>query len=218
MDRYIILCDHNITWRNKMAAVLKEYNIETVFAEVLEDTIEMLRKKKYSLVVCSEYEFDEYCKTSGVTTELSIKEILQSDANLLIISDCTNDDKEIELFNRGVLDYQWRERDIRIIARRIISAAFLKKDGSYILQDEVRVILSGDDSTGFTPKEYAVLSVIASYNGRVISKEEIIQEVWNGNYREESRSLDTIIKQLRKKIKKYGLQIKNKYGEGYFIE
>ena len=80
------------------------------------------------------------------------------------------------------------------------------------------MLLSGTAGADFTPKESAVLSLLASYSGRIIPRQEIIQSIWNGNQRKESRSLDTIIKQLRKKIKKYGLQIKNKYGEGYSIE
>lgn len=218
MKRYIILCDHDIRWRNKMADMLRKFNIEIVFAEMLEDVVEMLQKMKYSLVVCSEYEFDEYCKTYEVASGITVEEILKSNTNMVIISECTYDDKEIELFERGVIDYQWRERDINIIARRILNAAFLKKDSWYNIREKVDLILYEEERLSFTPKELDLLNLLASYNGKIVSKKEIIHNVWNDNYKTGSRAIDTLVKQLRAKIEKYGLQIINKYREGYYID
>ena len=198
--------------------MLRKFNIEIVFAEMLEDVVEMLQKMKYSLVVCSEYEFDEYCKTYEVASGITVEEILKSNTNMVIISECTYDDKEIELFERGVIDYQWRERDINIIARRILNAAFLKKDSWYNIREKVDLILYEEERLSFTPKELDLLNLLASYNGKIVSKKEIIHNVWNDNYKTGSRAIDTLVKQLRAKIEKYGLQIINKYREGYYID
>ena len=53
-----------------------------------------------------------------------------------------------------------------------------------------------------TPKEFALLSVLARNAGRVITRKELVSEAWGGEYADAIDSLKLYIHYLRKKIEK----------------
>lgn len=51
-----------------------------------------------------------------------------------------------------------------------------------------------------TPKEYDVLSFFANNSGLVLSREQLIQKVWGFDFLGETRTIDSTIKRLRRKL------------------
>jgi two-component system response regulator MtrA len=64
---------------------------------------------------------------------------------------------------------------------------------------EHRVTLNGD-SVGLSPLEYRLLEYFASHAGQVISRERLLQDVWRYVGEVETRTVDTHVGRLRKKI------------------
>lgn len=85
--------------------------------------------------------------------------------------------------------------------------------------DKYEVIIDGDKIDA-TPKEIQILHLLASNKGRVLSREEILENVWGYDYYGDTRVVDNQIKRLRKKLPekedKWG--IKSVYGIGYKFE
>ena len=71
-----------------------------------------------------------------------------------------------------------------------------------------------------TVKEFALLELLIRNKGRVISKAEIAEKVWNINFDTGTNTIEVYINFLRNKVDKpFGKQlIFTKTGFGYFIE
>lgn len=71
-----------------------------------------------------------------------------------------------------------------------------------------------------TPKEVEVVYLLASHPGQVISREQILLNVWGSDFLGDMRSVDSQIKRIRKKLSYEGMKwsIKSIYGVGYKFE
>ena len=73
------------------------------------------------------------------------------------------------------------------------------------------------------PKELEVLYFLASHNGQVFSREQLLEQVWGYNYPGEStRTVDVHVKRIREKLpqseEKYGWLIRTIWSVGYKFE
>ena len=64
-------------------------------------------------------------------------------------------------------------------------------------------------------KEYELLSYLCQYEGRLLSREQILNHVWGYDYFGDGRAIDTYIKKLRKKLGKYSSYIQTVIKTGY---
>jgi len=71
-----------------------------------------------------------------------------------------------------------------------------------------------------TAREWAVLEVLVSKQGRVVSRFDLLDSVWHGSGRPESESLDVILSRLRRKLggDGEGCSIRTVRGEGFVFE
>lgn len=89
--------------------------------------------------------------------------------------------------------------------------------GLYIDMTNYRVEVDGE-FIKCTPREIEVLYYLAKKPGRVFSREELLKKVWGYEYIGESRTVDTHIKRLRKKLNVGDdtiCDIKTVWGVGY---
>lgn len=91
--------------------------------------------------------------------------------------------------------------------------------GLEISMDNYEVQVQGQ-LIDMTPKELEILYLLASNPGQVFDRESILTAVWGADYYGDSRTVDTHIKRIRKKIRtpaaEYG--ILTVYGIGYKFE
>ena len=66
-----------------------------------------------------------------------------------------------------------------------------------------------------TPKEFDLLVYLASNRGIALSREKILQQVWNYDYFGEDRTVDTHIKMLRSHLGHHRSNIVTVWGVGY---
>ncbi len=72
--------------------------------------------------------------------------------------------------------------------------------------------------TDLTPKEFDLLVFLAANKGIALSREKILQKVWNYDYIGEDRTVDTHIKMLRSHLGPYRDFIVTVWGVGYKFE
>lgn len=58
----------------------------------------------------------------------------------------------------------------------------------------------GDDELGLSPKEFDLLVLLATHHGETLRREAIMAEVWDENWWGSTRTLDTHVATLRRKI------------------
>ena len=66
-----------------------------------------------------------------------------------------------------------------------------------------------------TPKEFALLVYFIQNKNKVMTRETILDAVWGFDYNGDMRTVDTIVKQLRKKLGSECTYIHSVYGIGY---
>ena len=108
---------------------------------------------------------------------------------------------------------------VKVVLARILPRE--KQEGeSYVFGDLVidtashAVKIAGEEAP-LTPKEFDLLVFLASNKGIALSREKILQKVWNYDYYGEDRTVDTHIKMLRSHLGKYRDNIVTVWGVGY---
>ncbi len=76
----------------------------------------------------------------------------------------------------------------------------------------------GREKIDLTPTELRILSILMKGKGRVFTRDTLLEHLWGGDKIVIDRTIDTHIRNIRKKLGKAGNIIKNVRGIGYKIE
>ena len=103
-------------------------------------------------------------------------------------------------------------------AEPVVASSALEVGGLRI-DFEKKLVFAGEEELRFSPKEFAILSLLAHHAGRVYKRDEILTEVWQ----EDSmmvldRTVDVHITRIRHKLGPYAYHITNRQGYGYCFE
>lgn len=82
---------------------------------------------------------------------------------------------------------------------KIVDKTYLEF-GDLVIDTSKREVKLGDVVLELTPKEYDLLYFFIENKGLALSREKILNSVWGWDYFGDSRTVDTHIKRLRKKI------------------
>ena len=85
---------------------------------------------------------------------------------------------------------------------------------------EVQAYVAGD-SAELTPTEFRLLYALALEDGRVVSRDELLQRLWGRRETHRDRTVDVFVKKLREKLDRPGAThtyIQTRYGVGYKFE
>ncbi|MHD0316550.1 MULTISPECIES: response regulator transcription factor [Fusobacterium] len=82
---------------------------------------------------------------------------------------------------------------------KIVDKTYLEF-GDLVIDTSKREVKLGDVILELTPKEYDLLYFFIENKGLALSREKILNSVWGWDYFGDSRTVDTHIKRLRKKI------------------
>lgn len=80
-----------------------------------------------------------------------------------------------------------------------------------------RVTIDGDE-VSLTKKEFEILSLLARTSPNLLSRQEILNSVWNEDEFVLNRTVDVHITRLRKKLGDYAGLIVNRSGFGYYLD
>ena len=97
------------------------------------------------------------------------------------------------------------------------SAGEVLKIGELVLDEKHEVYARGQ-AVSLTFKEFELLSYLMKNRGLVLSRDKILNTIWNYEYEGESRTVDVHIGSLRQKLGTCGDFIKTIRGIGYKIE
>ncbi|HEY6229898.1 MAG TPA: response regulator transcription factor [Pyrinomonadaceae bacterium] len=105
---------------------------------------------------------------------------------------------------------------VRAVMRRIdeTSGKTYEDDQLSIDFDDVRVLCHGA-KVKLTNKEFSLLSVLARSADRVITRQQLLDNVWGYSYYGDARTLDVHIRRLRQKLDACGDCIETVVGVGY---
>ena len=211
---------------------LLKYNLETAgyIVEVAYDGEEALKKvetEQPELIVLDvmlpKKDGIEVCKT------------IRSDKNLVPILMLTAKDDEFDRvlgLELGADDYMTKPFSPREVVARV--KAILRRSqfvneiekediiiGSIRIRPEFFEVYKEDELLELTPKEFELLLYLIERQGRVITREHMLNSVWNYEFAGDSRIVDVHISHLRDKLEENPKQpklIKTVRGLGYKLE
>lgn len=140
----------------------------------------------------------------------------------------TTDDK-VEGFDAGADDYMVKPFEMRELIARI--HALLKRSSvspsAHILHFadlelnlQTKIVKRGDTELNLTPKEFNLLAYMMANSGRVLSKREIAEKVWDTCFDTGTNFIEVYISYLRRKVDKNFSQklIHTKPGMGFILK
>lgn len=89
-----------------------------------------------------------------------------------------------------------------------------------VINDETKIVTRNDDIISLTSTEYRLLLMFVMNPRKVLSRLEILEEVWGVNFDMGTNVVDVYVNYLRKKLDKYGSKklIHTMIGMGYVLK
>ena len=147
----------------------------------------------------------------------------------IIMLTARSDEKdELQGFELGVDEYISKPFSPKILVARV--EAILRRTGRSLQDGEVlevggirldkaaHMVEIDDKSIDLSYKEFELLAYFMENQGIALSREKILNNVWNYDYFGDARTIDTHVKKLRSKLGDKGDMIKTIWGMGYKFE
>ena len=137
------------------------------------------------------------------------------------------DEESDELFgfNLGADEYISKPFSPNILVARVKSLLKrLNSTDEIMIFDGLKIdkiahyVYVDNEVVDLSKKEYELLVYLSQNEGRALSRDQILNAVWDYNYYGDERTVDTHIKKLRLKIKDKGKYIQTVRGIGYRFE
>ncbi len=147
---------------------------------------------------------------------------------ILMVTALNSGQDRMKAFDLGADDFVAKPFDVQELLVRIKSKLRRAKELRNIPQEVVqlanlalnvpaREVRIGDGLIDLSPVEYGILTLLIARQGEVISRREIMDEVWEDEQKSD-RLIDAHVTSLRKKIAGFQGGIQTIYGEGYRIK
>lgn len=115
----------------------------------------------------------------------------------------------------GILELSARVRKLLKRSGTVTGENAYLTAGGVSIDKETREVVSFGEKTELTLKEFELLNYLMEHMNRVVTRDELLDNIWGYDYDGETRTLDMHIKTLRQKLKDGGQQIKTVRGVGY---
>ncbi|MCL2572202.1 MAG: response regulator transcription factor [Defluviitaleaceae bacterium] len=160
---------------------------------------------------------------SGIDFLIGLKK--ERDIPVLFLSGLGSLQDKLEGFKAGGDDYLPKPYDnselqMRIEAILHRSNRVLKKltRGPLMLDMISNSVLFNGNDLGIRKREFDVLYFLMQHEGKVLSAEEIYEQVWKKKMLGDNRTVKTAVYNLRNSLEGTGYTINSVYGKGYIFE
>lgn len=137
-----------------------------------------------------------------------------SDLPVIVVAGNDDESKMIAALDAGADDYLVRPfgpgallARVRAVLRRTAGADALQPNlvlGGLAIDRKTRTAELEGRPLSLSPKEFDLLSYLASRAGQVVSRRELLSEVWRMPYSQADRTVDVHVSWLRRKLRESG--------------
>ena len=133
---------------------------------------------------------------------------------------------ELQGFNLGVDEYISKPFSPKILVARVeailrrtnAASADVTEVGGIVVDKVAHQVTIDGKPVDLSYKEFELLSYFIDNQGIALSREKILNNVWNYDYFGDARTIDTHVKKLRSKLGDKGEYIRTIWGMGYKFE
>lgn len=146
---------------------------------------------------------------------------------IIMLTARTDEQDELHGFQMGVDEYISKPFSPKILVARV--EAILRRSNKLTQEESVEVggikidkmahmVTVEGERVDLSYKEFELLTYFVENTGIALSREKILNHVWNYDYFGDARTIDTHVKKLRSKLGTKGEYIKTIWGMGYKFE
>lgn len=217
----IIIVEDDIIIRKKLALLLEKEGYQTVLIEDFENVVQTLKETEADLILLDinlpYLDGFEICK--------KVKK--ESHTPIIFVTSRNTDKDELLSIKSGGIDFIVKPYNKTILLEKIkrainnsnpINYKEITKNG-YTLDLHLSILKYQDKEIELTRNEFRILYYFFKEEDRIITKEELLEHLWNDKYYLDESILIVNINRLRTKAKEIGIDnlIKTVRGKGYHL-
>lgn len=220
----ILIVDDDWKMRNLLRIYFSKEGFDTVEAADGNEALLKIKNHAFDLIILDvmmpEMDGWQVCR--------SIREV--KSVPILMLTALGETKEKVQGLELGADDYLTKPFDPdelvarvhALIRRSTVTAGQLDKNKlifpELIIDRDGRQVMLQDRPLELTQKEFDLFDMLAMNNGRVLSREQLIEKIWGFDFEGDARVVDIHVKNIREKLKKAGLHyspIQTAWGIGY---
>lgn len=146
---------------------------------------------------------------------------------IIMLTARSSEHDELQGFESGADEYISKPFSPKILVARVSAilrrtaggeSGDILKAGAICVDKSAHTVTLDGNEVELSFKEFELLTYFMENQGIALSREKILNNVWNYDYFGDARTIDTHVKKLRSKLGSYGEYIKTIWGMGYKFE
>lgn len=223
MDKLkVLVVDDESRMRKLVNDFLSRNNYEVIEAADGEEALDIFFEKKDIALVILDVMMP---KMDGWETCRMIRK--DSKVPIIMLTAKSEEKDELQGFNCGADEYISKPFSPKILTARV--DALIRRSynldsnnsieiGGILIDKAAHIVKIDGEEIELSYKEFELLTYFVENKGLALSREKILNNVWNYDYFGDARTIDTHVKKLRKKMGDKGDCIKTIWGMGYKFE
>ena len=221
MSKMILIIEDEESIQNIIKAFLEDAGYTVVLAADGLEGIEQFRENKPDLVLLDLM----LPKIDG----FAVCEILRRESHvpIIMLTALDDDDSQMKGFDALADDYITKPFSMPVVMKHIEAVLRRAEQGAGVETNILRykdltldtdsfTVLVKDESVSLTIREFEILKLLVENQGRVFTRESLLDSIWGYDYFGDEKIVNTHIKNIRKKL---GVDyIETIRGAGYKIE
>ena len=206
--------------------IIKDYllreNYEVIEASNGKEALDKIEKEHFDLAILDVM----LPYVDGWTVCRRIKK--KYEVPILFLTARGEEDDELMGFDVGADDYVKKPFSGPVLMARVnkllnkqtitaLAETIIKKDVLEIDKEGMKVSVEGE-MIELTNKEFQILTLLAENEGKVLTREVLLRQIWGYDYFGDERVVDNHIKKIRKSLGEYAYLIRTVFGQGYIFE
>lgn len=220
----ILIIEDDEKLRNELETFLNKNGFVATSLKKFDNAVEDILNEKADLLLLD----INLPYTDG---EFICKEIRKiSNVPIIMVTSRDSEMDELLSLNYGADQYVTKPYNIQILLAKIVG--LLKRNqnagnnpdkidcGEFVLNTAGRIIEKEDNKVELTKNEYKILEYLVLHRQQAISRDEIMDYLWESEEFVDDNTLNVNIKRLRTKLEELGLidQIETRRGQGYLLK
>lgn len=218
----ILVVDDESRMRKLVKDFLMKNNYEVVEAEDGSQALDIFfESKDISLIILDVM----MPKMDGWQVCREIREY--SKVPIIMLTAKADERDELQGFQLGVDEYISKPFSPKILVARVeailrrtsqVASGGVIEAGGIVINKDAHMVMIDNKTIDLSYKEFELLTYFVENQGIALSREKILNNVWNYDYFGDARTIDTHVKKLRSKMGEKGDLIKTIWGMGYKFE
>lgn len=206
MAKNVLIIDDEEIMRAIIANVFESEGFEVTQAPNGKEGLNLFREKEFDLIILD--------VMMPIMDGWSVCRRIREESNVLIIMLTSRDEDDDQLlgYELGVDEYVTKPVNVKLLLAKSLrlmkristeqtsTCADLILKNNVIIDKTAYTVKIDEEMIEFAPKEYELLVYLAENDGRVLTREQILNTVWGYDYYGDERVVDTHIKKIRKKL------------------